>query len=83
MAATYRHRYEIAATPEGSDVTYTMTQLSASNLLLRLGLPGVRNMTWRVGVPFMAGRGFRNLVRQAERGAKVDSASQLTSQVNR
>lgn len=83
MAATYRHRYEIAATPEGSKVTYTMTQLSASNLLLRLSLPGVRRMTWRVGVPYMAGRGFRNLVAQVERGAPLDNASQLASPVNR
>jgi len=83
MAATYRHRYEIAATTEGSKVTYTMTELSGSNLLLRLSLPGVRNMTWRVGVPFMAGIGFRNLVAQAERGATLESTPQLGSPVNR
>jgi hypothetical protein len=82
MAATYRHRYEIAATPEGSTVTYTMTALSGSNLFLRLSLPGVRTMTWHLGVPFMAGRGFRNLVAHAERGAKVDSAPALATPVN-
>ena len=83
MAATYRHRYEIVGTPEGSKVTYTMTALSGTNLLLRLSLPGIRSMTWRMGVPVMAGRGFRNLLTQAERGAKVQNASPLASQVNR
>ena len=83
MAATYRHRYEIAATPEGSEVTYTMTQLSASNPFLRLSLPGVRSMVWRVALPFMAGRGFRNLLANAERGAKLAGASQPAPQVNR
>jgi hypothetical protein len=66
MEATYRHRYEIAAAPGGSDVSYEFTQLDASNPLLRLGLPVVRTMTWRVGIPFMAGRGFRNLLATAE-----------------
>lgn len=83
MAATYRHRYEIAATPEGSKVAYTMTQLSASNPFLRLSLPGVRNMVWRIALPFMAGRGFRNLLANAERSAKLGSASPLAPQVNR
>lgn len=69
MEATYRHRYEIAAMPGGSKVTYTMTQLTISNPLLRLGLPVVRDMTWRFGIPFMAGRGFRNLLSIAENSA--------------
>jgi hypothetical protein len=69
MEATYRHRYEIAATPGGSKVTYSMTQLTMSNPLLRLGLPVVRTMTWRFGIPFMAGRGFRNLLANAEERA--------------
>lgn len=69
MEATYRHRYEIAATPGGSKVTYTMTQLAISNPLLRLGMPVVKDMTWRFGIPFMAGRGFRNLLSIAEQSA--------------
>jgi hypothetical protein len=69
MEATYRHRYEIAATPGGSKVTYSMTQLTMSNPLLRLGLPGVKTLTWRLGIPFMAGRGFRNLLAIAEERA--------------
>ena len=67
MEATYRHRYEIAAAPGGSEVSYTFTQLNASNPFLRLALPVVRTMTWRVGIPFLAGRGFRNLLATAAR----------------
>jgi hypothetical protein len=66
MTATYRHRYEITAAPGGSEVSYTFTQLDASNPFLRLALPVVRSMTWRVGIPFLAGRGFRNLLTTAE-----------------
>ena len=73
MEATYRHRYEIEATQAGSNVTYTMTQLAVSNPLLRLGLPLVRELTWRLGIPFMAGRGFRNLVAFAEQRAERGS----------
>jgi Polyketide cyclase / dehydrase and lipid transport len=73
MKATYRHRYEIAATPEGSKVSYSMTQLAISNPLLRLGLPVVKNLTWRFGIPFMAGRGFRNLLSNAEQRARSES----------
>ena len=36
MEATYRHRYEIVAAPGGSQVSYTFTQLDASNPFLRL-----------------------------------------------
>ena len=82
MEATYRHRYEIAATPEGSKVTYTMTQLSATNPFLRLSLPVVRSMSWRMGIPFMAGRGFKNLLAIAEKGAKLESAPLTASRVD-
>jgi hypothetical protein len=69
MEATYRHRYEIVPTPGGSTVTYEMTQLSLANPFLRLSLPVVRTLSWRVALPFMAGRGFRNLLAIAERSA--------------
>jgi hypothetical protein len=69
MEATYRHRYEIAASPGGSKVSYSMTQLAISNPLLRLGLPLVKNLTWGLGIPMMAGRGFRNLLAIAEQSA--------------
>ncbi len=78
MEATYRHRYEIEATPGGSKVSYTMTQLAASNPMLRLGLPVVRKLTWRLGIPFMAGRGFRNLVAFAEQRAHSESLAGST-----
>jgi hypothetical protein len=75
MEATYRHRYEIAAAPGGSEVSYEFTQLDASNPFLRLGLPIVRSMTWRVGIPFLAGRGFRNLLATAERRSVREAAA--------
>ena len=73
MEATYRHRYEIEATQGGSKVSYSMTQLAVSNPLLRLGLPVVRELSWRLAIPFMAGRGFRNLVAFAEQRARSGS----------
>jgi hypothetical protein len=78
MEATYRHRYEIAAVPGGSEVSYVLTQLDISNPSLRLALPLVRTMTWRVGIPFLAGRGFRNLLAIAEQRANLESASLTT-----
>ncbi len=80
MAATYRHRYDIAAAPGGSEVTYTLTQVQVSNPFLRLALPVVRTMTWRVGIPFLAGRGFRNLQAAAERGVDQSPTSLPTAQ---
>ena len=75
MEATYRHRYEIEAAPGGgSVVTYEFTELNSLNPFLRLGLPVVRTMTWRVGIPFLAGRGFRNLLASAEQGARLETA---------
>lgn len=78
MEATYRHRYEIAAAPGGSFVIYTLTQLDVLNPFLRLALPMVRTMTWRLGIPFLAGRGFRNLVALAEQNASLQSAYHTT-----
>jgi hypothetical protein len=82
MEATYRHRYEIAEAPGGSQVSYTFTQLDASNQFLRLGLPVVRTMTWRMGIPFLAGRGFRNLLATAERNKNLGAVSQTTSPID-
>jgi hypothetical protein len=53
----------------GSMVAYEMTQLTLVNPFLRLSLPVVRTLSWRVALPFMAGRGFRNLLAIAERSA--------------
>jgi hypothetical protein len=78
MEATYRHRYEIAAVSGGSEVNYTLTQLDITNPFLRLALPLVRTMTWRMGLPFLAGRGFRNLLRLAEQSANIEMAPLTT-----
>jgi hypothetical protein len=66
MQARYVHRYEIAATKDGSLVTYTMTQDQIANPFLRLSLPVIRQLTWRFAIPILAGRGFRNLLVVAE-----------------
>lgn len=78
MEATYGHRFEITATPGGSTVSYSMTQLEMSNPLLRLGLPVVKELSWRLAIPFMAGRGFRNLIALAEERAHSGSLASST-----
>jgi hypothetical protein len=78
MEATYQHRYEIAQAPGGSEVSYVFTQLDVVNPFLRLGLPVVRAMTWRVGIPFLAGRGFRNLLALAEQSANLERVPSAT-----
>ena len=77
-AARYRHRYEMAPAGAGCRVTYTLTQESIANPMLRLALPGIRTMMWRVGIPMYAGRGFRNLLRAAaERAGRPQPAGDL------
>jgi hypothetical protein len=71
MQARYVHRYEIAAASRGCTVTYTMTQEQIARPFLRLGLPVMRQMMWAVGIPMFAGRGFRNLLADAEAATKV------------
>jgi hypothetical protein len=66
MHARYLHRYEIAPNKSGSLVSYTMTQEQMVNPLPRLGFPVMRQLTWRLAIPMMAGRGFRNLLAAAE-----------------
>ncbi len=64
--ATYTHRYDIEPTPGGCRVTYRFTQETIARPMLRLALPGIRDVMWRVGIPMFAGRGFRNLLAVAE-----------------
>ncbi|HSS93300.1 MAG TPA: SRPBCC family protein [Candidatus Dormibacteraeota bacterium] len=71
MMARYAHRYELAPVEGGSTVTYTMTQQQITNPFLRLALPVIRQMMWRVGIPMFAGRGFRNLLEDAEATARA------------
>jgi len=75
MRARYVHRYELAATPTGCRVTYTMTQEQIANPILRLALPVIRQMMWSMGIPMFAGRGLRNLLRDAEAAAKPKAAA--------
>jgi len=73
--ATYTHRYEIHPTEGGCRVTYTFTQEGIARPMLRLGLPVMRDMMWRFGIPMFAGRGFRNLLTLAQaRARSVESA---------
>jgi hypothetical protein len=74
MLARYVHRYDVAPTSGGSLVTYTMTQEQIANPFLRLGLPLMRQLTWRFAIPMMAGRGFRNLLAAAEAPARTRQA---------
>jgi len=74
MSARYIHRYEVTPVEGGCTVTYTQTQERITNPMLRLALPVIRQMMWRVGIPMFAGRGFRNLLRDAEASAKALSA---------
>lgn len=68
--AAYRHRYDLEPDGDGARVTYTLTEERSVHPLLRVAVPGVRELTWATGVRYMAGRGLRNLVRVAEdRGA--------------
>ncbi|MFN2569868.1 MAG: SRPBCC family protein [Candidatus Dormibacteria bacterium] len=72
MVAQYTHRYEVAPAGGGSIVTYTMTEEHIANPFLRMALPVIRQLTWRLAIPMFAGRGLRNLVREAQAAAKVD-----------
>jgi hypothetical protein len=65
--ARYEHRYEIEPDGTGSRVTYRLRQTAISNPPLRMRLPIMRTMTHRVMIPRFCRRGFRNLLRSAER----------------
>ena len=67
MRARYRHRYELAPEAYGSRVTYTITQLEVTRPMLRMALPGIRDLTWGMAIPMLCGRGLRNLLVLAER----------------
>jgi len=71
MRATYRHRYEVEPLAGGCRVSYRFSQEHLVNGLPRLTLPLVRDMSWKIGIPMMMRRGFRNLLREAQRRADV------------
>ena len=66
MRATFRHRYELEVNGDGCRVRYTFRQEDLVDPMLRLSLPIVRDMSWKVGMPMMMLPGLRNLVRAAE-----------------
>jgi hypothetical protein len=66
MRATFRHRYELEANGDGCRVRYTFRQEDLVDPMLRLSLPIMRDMSWKVGMPMMMRPGLRNLVRAAE-----------------
>ncbi len=71
LRARYLHSYAITSCARGSLLTYELTQERITNPLLRLGLPVIRRITWKVALPWFAGRGFSNLVRDAESAVAV------------
>jgi len=80
MTASYRHHYEISPAAGGARVTYTLTELAIAKPMLRMSLPGIRQMTWLVAIPMFASRGFRSLlVLAAERTAASESTRPPTN----
>ena len=69
MRATFRHRYELEPNGDGCRVRYVFRQESLVNPMLRLSLPLVRDLAWKLGMPMMMRGGRRNLVRAAEQRA--------------
>ena len=65
--ARYEHRYEIKPDGTGSRVTYRLRQTEIANPPLRARLPVMRTLTHRVMIPRFCRRGFKNLLRSAER----------------
>ncbi len=65
--ARYEHRYEIGPDGTGSRVVYRLRETSAANAPLRMRLPLMRTMSYRTMIPYFCRRGFKNLLRSAER----------------
>lgn len=78
MTVRFSHRYEMSPEAGGSRVTYSLRQLEINNPMLRLGLPGIRQMTWRFAIPWFAGRGLRNLLAMAEQHAAQHPSLKVT-----
>jgi hypothetical protein len=74
-SGTFVNRFEIEPAPDGSRVTYRSRQLRFREPPWGLRYPLVRNVTYRVWIPFWSRRGFRNLVRMAEERAARPPAS--------
>jgi len=77
--ARYEHRYEIAPDGTGSRVTSRLRQTELENPPLRARLPLMRTLTHRVMMPRFCRRGFKNLLRSAERRSAAVSSVPLRS----
>ena len=65
--ARYEHRYEIRPEGTGSRVVYRLRQTAVVNPPLRMRLPVMRSVSYRVMFPRLCRRGFSNLLLSAER----------------
>ena len=74
--AVYEHRYEILPDGMGSHVTYRLRQTAIENPPRRMRLPMMRTMTHRVMIPWYCKRGFKNLLRSAERRGAMSEVAQ-------
>jgi hypothetical protein len=64
--ARWEHEYRIEPDGSGSRVTYRLRSAGLTGTPLRMRVPVMRTMTYRVMVPFLCRRGFNNLLRSAE-----------------
>src|SRR3954469_19208104 len=61
--ARWEHEYRISPSPDGSRVTYRLRSAGTTGAPLRMRVPVMRTMTYKVMVPFLCRRGFMNLLR--------------------
>jgi hypothetical protein len=79
MQAEFTSRYALTPLADGCRVTYVFTQESITHPMLRLWLPVVGSLSWKMGMPFMMKRGFDNLLRMAEtRTSSVNGVAVVT-----
>ncbi len=76
MRATYLHRYDIQPNGERCQVAYTFTEVASEQPLMRMRVPVVRELMWRIGIPTMMGFGFGNLIKAAEQVAADELPAQ-------
>jgi hypothetical protein len=74
--AVYEHRYETVPEGTGSHVTYRLRQTAIESPPRRMRLPLMRTMTHRVMIPWFCKRGFKNLLRSAERRGAMSEVVQ-------
>jgi len=73
MTARWRNRYEIGPTEDGCRVMHSLALVQVTNPLLRLRLPVLRYLAFKVGIPLASSRGLRNLIAMAEAREAIDS----------